>query len=80
MTGGEDQIVRFFELGTDHAQPHHEYAAHAHQIKSVDHNQKDLYLSVDNYLIVVCQLSRKQILRTLHQDMFLPQKTLFRSA
>lgn len=72
MSGCEDMSIRFHKLLNDHAEPVHEYALHTHQVKSVDHNSQDLYVSTDNHLIAVCSLSKKQILRTLHQDMLMP--------
>ena len=80
MTGNEDQTVRFFELGAEQATLLHSYSIHSHQVKSVDQNCGGLFVSVDNFLIAVCNLNSKQIVRTLHNDQFLPAKTLFRSA
>ena len=56
MAGCEDMVVRFYHLGDEAAELLHQHNAHAYQIKCVDHNQKDLYVSTDNRLIVVSNL------------------------
>jgi WD40 repeat protein len=78
--GGDDTTVRFFRLGEGEAQLVHSYSNHSHPIKNVDHNQADLYLSTDNHRITVCNLPKKQIVRTVYQDQLLPEKSLFQSA
>lgn len=78
--GGDDTTVRFFSLGEEGAELVHSYSGHSHPIKNVDHNQAELYLSTDNHRISVCNLPRKQIVRTLHQDQLLPERSLFQSA
>lgn len=50
----------------------HEYRVHNHQLKNVDHNQKDVFLSTDNHMIAICNLPKKQIVRKIYQDQFLP--------
>jgi hypothetical protein len=72
--------IRFFKLGETGAELQHSYLSHGHPIKNVDHNQEDLYLSTDNHIIAMCNLPKKQIIRTIHQDQLLPEKSLFQSA
>lgn len=78
--GGDDTTVRFFSLGADAAELVHSYSSHSHPIKNVDHNQEELYLSTDNHRITVCNLTKKQIIRTLYQDQLRPERSLFQSA
>ena len=70
MAGCQDQTVRFINIFQ--GEKLHEYSLHNYQIKSVDHNQKDLYLSTDNRAIVVFDLAKKAVVRMLYPDMFLP--------
>ena len=72
--------IRFFEIKEDRAEMVHQYLAHSHPIKNVDHNQGELFLSTDNHMIAVCNLPRKQIIRTLYPDQLQPEKSLFQSA
>lgn len=65
-------VIRFFRLGENDAVLLHSYAVHSHPIKSVDHNQSNLYLSNDNNQIAICDLSKKQIIRTIFHDQLLP--------
>lgn len=81
LAAGEDQRIRVFNLNNTNSPPLvYEHSIHGHQIKAADQNQGGLFLSVDNHLIVVCNPHKKQIVRTLHQDQFRPEKTFFRSA
>lgn len=49
-------IVRFYHLGDREAELLHQHNVHAYQIKAVDHNHSNLYVSTDNRLIVVSNL------------------------
>ncbi len=71
-TGGDDMVIRFYRLGENQAKLEHEYAMHTHPIKSVDNNQGNLYLSNDNNQIIIFDLSKKKVIRTIFQDQFLP--------
>ena len=80
MTGCEDQIVRIYQLFRDREQEIHHYSAHNNQIKNVDYNQTNLCLSTDTNLVAICDMTKKQVIRTIYQDTLLPPKTLLRAA
>lgn len=64
--------IRYFKLKSNEAELVHSYLSHTHPIKNVDHNQEDLYLATDNHLITICNLTKKQVIRSIYQDQFLP--------
>ena len=80
-TGGDDKTLRFFSLEhPDQPEILWEHDEHVGGIRNIDFNGKDLYVSADKTVVVVCSFPQRRIVRKVHHDQLMPPDTFFQSA